>query len=40
MGHELDRQNELIVKLNDKTDRANGKIVKVNKVMGKILNKW
>ena len=39
MGTELDRQNELIAKLNSKTDRANGKIEKVNKVMGKIMNK-
>ena len=40
MGTELDRQNELIAKLNSKTDRANNKIEKVNKVMGKIMNKW
>ena len=39
MGTELDKQNELIAKLNNKTDRANGKIEKVNKVMGKIMNK-
>ena len=39
MGHELDHQKQLIDKLDYKTDRANNKIAKVNKVMGKILNK-
>ena len=39
MGEELDRQNEQISKIDKKTDRANMKTEKVNKILGKIMGK-
>ena len=39
MGEELDKQNKHIEKIDGKTDRASNKIQKVNKILGKIINK-
>lgn len=37
MGKELDKQNELLTKIDGKMDRANNKTENVNKILKKVL---